>query len=376
MSTRSGRREWLRGLASALGPPLVALALAESLLWVGAVRNGEDPRLPSTWVRWDSYRYLEIARGGYVESQDDPPSSNTGWFPGYAWVMRVGSRAAHVTPARAGRLAALGFELALLTLLWTRLLPPVPGARRWLALLAAACFPAWFYRHAVFPLSMTAFFNLAAIRLAASDAFVSAGACGAISAFTYPTGFLVALPLALAAALARGRSKLGRVRAAAAGPGLTLVGLGAVFAVLQVRVGRWDAFLAYQARFGQGVHNPLEVLTGHARPLLRGSLEPLALVSGQTVLVTALLLLAAWLVWRDREARRPLDLLLLTHAAAVWVFVNGAGPNVSIYRQAAVLVGLVPLLARLHLPGLALLLTLLLGLGAGMMRLFFSDLLV
>ncbi|HKZ31184.1 MAG TPA: hypothetical protein VJ648_02385 [Vicinamibacteria bacterium] len=372
-------RGWLerwRGLAQALGPPLVALALAESLLWAGAVRNGEDPRNASTWVRWDSYRYIEIARGGYLESRDDPEASNTGWFPGFPLVMRLASRAAHVTPARAGRSAALGFELALLTLLWNRLLPPVPVARRLLALLAAACFPAWFYRHAVFPLSMTTFFNLAAIELAAAGAFVGAGACGALSAFTYPTGFLVAVPLALAAALARGRSSLGRLRAAAAGAGLTLLGLGAVFAVLQVGVGRWDAFLVYQQRFGQGLHSPLEVLLGHTRPLLRGSLEPAALVSSQTVLVTALWLLGAWLLWRDREAGRPVDLLLLAHGAAVWVFVNGAGPNVSIYRQAAVLVGLAPLVARLRLRALVLLLVLLLGLGVGMVQLFFSNQLV
>jgi hypothetical protein len=366
---------WRRVL-STIAPPLVALALAESLLWVGAASNGEDPRRAATWVRWDSYRYLEIARGGYVESRDDPEASNTGWFPGFPLVMRLASDVAHVTPARAGRALALGCELALLTLLWTRMLPPVGATRRWLALLAAACFPAWFYRHAIFPLAMTTFFNLAAIELAAADAFVGAGACGALSAFTYPTGFLVALPLALAVALARGRSSLGRLRAAAAGPGLTLVGLGAVFAVLHVRVGRWDAFLVYQQRFGQGLHNPLEVLLSHVRPLLRGSLEPMALVSAQTVLVTALLLLGAWLLWRDREGRRPVDLLLLTHAVAMWVFVNGAGPNVSIYRQAAALVGLVPLIARLRIPGLALLLAVLLGLGVGMVQLFFANLLV
>jgi hypothetical protein len=373
---RGGWSERSRGLASALGPPLIALALAEALLWGGAAWRGSDPRRPATWVRWDSYRYLEIARNGYVESPDDPRASNTGWFPGFPLVMRLASRAAHVTPARAGRRAALGFELALLTLLWTRLLPPLPAARRWLALLAAACFPAWFYRHAVFPLSMTTFFSLAAIELAAAGAFLRAGVCGALAAFSYPTGFLVAVPLALAVALARGQTNFGRLRALAAGPGLTLAGLGAVFAVLQLSVGRWDAFFEHQRRFGQGLHDPLEVWLGHAWPLLQDPLQPLALVGAQTVLVTALLLLGAWLLWCDHHGRRPVDLLLLTHAAAVWVFVNGAGPSVSIYRQAAALVGLVPLVARLGLPALALLLALLLGLGMGMVQLFFSDRLV
>ena len=93
------------------------------------------------------------------------------------------------------------------------------------------------------------------------------------------------------------------------------------------------------------------------------------------MLTTALLLIAGGLLLRVR-ARRPVDLLLLAHAACVWAFVNGAGPNVSIYRQAAVLVGLVPLLARLDAPWLAILLTVLVALGSAMVRLFFGDVLV
>ncbi|MFI4944075.1 MAG: hypothetical protein ACHP85_12465, partial [Burkholderiales bacterium] len=66
----------------------------------------------------------------------------------------------------------------------------------------------------------------------------------------------------------------------------------------------------------------------------------------------------------------------LAHAAAVWVFVNGTGPNVSVYRQAAVLVGLTPLLARLPTPALLTLLAVFVALGAGMAELFFSNALV
>ncbi|HVQ25791.1 MAG TPA: hypothetical protein VMV01_11455, partial [Planctomycetota bacterium] len=67
---------------------------------------------------------------------------------------------------------------------------------------------------------------------------------------------------------------------------------------------------------------------------------------------------------------------LLVHAATVWVFVNGSGPNVSVYRQAAVLVGLAPLLARLPTPALAALFAACVALGVGMARLFFSNVLV
>ena len=367
---------WRRALG-AITPPLVALAIAEALLWAGAVRSGEDPRRASTWVHWDSYRYLEIARGGYVESIEDPPASNTGWFPGFPMLVGLAGSAGHVTPARAGRRVTLVFEFGLLVLVWTRLLPPVSAARRWLAILTAAFFPAWFYRHAVFPLSMTVFFNFAAIGLAARGSFLAAGVCGAVSAFTYPTGFLVAAPLALGVALTPGLSNRGRVGAALAGPGLAVFGLGAVFGLLQDRVGHWDAYLTYQQQqFGHRFFNPLEVLAGHARPLWRGSLDLATLVSLHTVLVTALLLLGAWLLARDDAGRRPVDVLLLTHAAVVWLFVNGVGPNLSVYRPASLLVGLVPLLARLGVPAMLLLLAAQIALGAGMVRLFFANVLV
>jgi len=364
-----------KGLVARIGPPLAALLLAEALLWTIAFARGQDPRLGPTWVRWDSYRYVEIARGGYVEVPEDPNSSNTGWFPGFPMVMRLASSTLPMTPARAGRRASLVFELFMLTLVWTRLLPSASPARRWLALLCAAFFPGWFYRHAVFPMSMTAFFNTAAITLAGAGSFLAAGLCGAVSAFTYPTGFLVAAGLALAV-LQTERTVAGRLRGLVAAPGLTALGLLAVAALLQVRVGRWDAFLAYQGRFGNTLHEPLSVLVDHARPLLGGAFEPKALVAFQTLLVTLLLLLAAWLAWRDRTSLLPTDLPLLAHAAAVWVFVNGTGPNVSVYRQAAVLVGLAPLLARLPAIALAALLAVFVALGAGMARLFFSNVLV
>jgi hypothetical protein len=366
---------WM-GIAARLAPPLAALVLAEALLWTIAFARGSDPRLGPTWVRWDSYRYVEIARGGYVEVAEDPNSSNTGWFPGFPMVMRLASDALPTTPARAGRWASLLFELGTLTLVWTRLLPAASFLHRWLALLCAAFFPGWFYRHAVFPMSMTAFFNTAALTLAGASSFLAAGLSGAVSAFSYPTGFLVAAGIAVAAALRRGRTAAERLRDLCAGPGLAVVGLLAVAGLLQIRVGHWDAFLVYQRRFGNTLHEPLSVFLDHARPLLQGAVEPRALVAFQTLLVTLLLLLAAWLAWRDRTSRLPTDLPLLVHAAAVWVFVNGTGPNVSVYRQAAVLVGLTPLLARLPTPALAALLAVFVALGAGMAELFFSNALV
>jgi hypothetical protein len=62
------------------------------------------------------------------------------------------------------------------------------------------------------------------------------------------------------------------------------------------------------------------------------------------------------------------------HAALVRAFVNGAGPNVNIYRQACGLVGVVPVLARLRPAVLAALVVASLAVGWGVALLFFRDL--
>jgi hypothetical protein len=73
---------------------------------------------------------------------------------------------------------------------------------------------------------------------------------------------------------------------------------------------------------------------------------------------------------------RPVDAALLVHGTVLWLFVNAAGPDVSIYRQASALVSVVPLLVRLRSRALVALLACLLALGAGMAVLFFRDVIV
>jgi hypothetical protein len=354
----------------------VVVALLGELLLVAAARvSGEDPLRTRSWVHWDAYRYIDIARQGYVESAEDPPASNTGWFPGFPGLIAAATRVAGVKPAVAGRAIALAALVALLATL-ALILPPSGRASAALALLLAGFFPGFVYWHAVFPLSTCVFLSLAAIALGASSRFAAGGACGAVAAFTYPTGFIAAAPLALLALTATGLSRSERVRAIVTGPGLVLAGLLAAGAVFRFSVGRWDAYVRYQQQFGQGLHNPLGVLSEHGLPLVAGGSGPQRLVAAQTLLATALLLLAAAAGLRLRATMRPVDVALLVHAALVWAFVNGAGPNVSIYRQASALVGVVPVLARLRPAVLAALLAASLAVGWGVALLFFRDLVV
>jgi hypothetical protein len=361
-------------VAGGLLAALLVTGAGQLVMRAAAAHEGEDASRNSTWVRWDSYRYITIARDGYSWVPEDISSSSTGWFPGYPLLVRVTSGALGVRPALAGRAVALAFTLALLALLWVELLPPQPLGRRLLALFVAGFFPGWVYWHAVFPLSMVVFFSLASLALGARRHYLGAGACGALAAFTYPIGVVVALPLAVLVVRDERLSGRERARALLAGPALAVLGLAAVFAAMQATVGRWDAYLRFQAQFGHGLHNPFAVFLSRLRPALDGPVSPDLLVGLQAVLTAALVLLAAVIVLR--EGSRPIDVALLLLGATLWLLVHAAGPNLSVYRPAGGLVCLVPILARLGPRPLATLLVALLALGYGMGTLFFRGVLV
>jgi hypothetical protein len=362
------------GIAGGLLAALVVTAAGQLVMRVAAVHEGEDPGRNSTWVHWDSYRYITIARDGYVWVPGDPLSSNTGWFPGYPLLVRVLSSALGVKPALAGRAVALAFTLALLALMWAELLPPAPRTRRLLALFVAGFFPGWVYWHAVFPLSMVIFFSLASLALGARRLHFGAGICGALAVFTYPIGVVVVLPLAALVALDERLSTRDRVGALLAGPVLAGLGLAAVFAVMQATVGRWDAYLWYQAQFGHGLHNPFAVFVDRLRPVLGQPLSPELLVGLQAALTVLLLVLAAVVVLRAPS--RPIDVALFVMGATLWLLVHAAGPSLSVYRPASGLVCLVPILARLGPRPLTMLIFALVALGYGISRLFFQNVLV
>jgi hypothetical protein len=368
----TGRRAL--GLAGGLLAALAVTSAGQLVMRAAAAREGEDPARNATWVRWDSYRYITIARDGYAWVPADPPSSNTGWFPGYPLLIRAVSRGLGVKPALAGRAVAVAFTLGLFALLWTELLPPAPRVQRTLALLVAGFFPGWVYWHAVFPLSMVIFFFLSSLALGARRAYLGAGLCGAAAAFTYPIGVVVVLPLAMLVARDDRLSGRDRVRAFLAGPVLAALGLGAVVAVMQATVGRWDAYLSFQAQYGHGLHDPLAVFAGGLRSAFARPVSLDVLVGLQAVLTAALLVLAAILVLRARS--RPIDVALLVMGLALWLLVHSAGPNLSVYRPAGGLVCLAPILGRLGVRPLALLALVLASLGYGMSVLFFRNVLV
>jgi hypothetical protein len=302
------------------GPPLVALLAARALSGAAALYTGVNPLLESSWERWDSALYLTIAQSGYFLQQcpEAKACGNAGWFPLYAWLLRLAPVA----------LLSLCFEFALLLALWNLLL----RRRRFLALLLAAIFPGFIYQQAVFPISLTLLCTIAFLwmlrrrpRLAALP--------GALAAMSYPTGALLA-PIAL----------VRRKPLAALG---VLAGLFLVLLVMRVETGRWDAYLLVQSRYAFGFA-PVDALFGRLKPIVNARFrDPKSLSTALQTLFVLLLMALALRRWR----RQP---LLALHALAFWMFPLCVGGRLSLHRAESLLAPMVSLLPPRWLPALLL----------------------
>src|SRR5262249_49788135 len=99
-SRPAGRPLWRRA-AGAWLPPLVALAAGWSLLAYRSPYHGRALFRPSSWGRWDTGHYMQIATHGYYATWQCtkgqlpphlPPGrwlcGSVGWFPGYPAALR------------------------------------------------------------------------------------------------------------------------------------------------------------------------------------------------------------------------------------------------------------------------------------------------
>ena len=380
MTAPTGERRPRRGrwLVETVGPPLLGFAAARLASCVGAWLSGVDPLRVSSWVRWDSFWYLRIATGGYRLEPCAGGTSmfcgSTGWFPGYpaliAAVMRLGPGA-----EAAGFLVAALAHLALLVLVWNRLLERLPGWRSWALLLLAAFFPGTIYAQAVFPISTVLLLILVFLLAVRGGRPVLAAAAGVGAAFTYPTGCLLA-PVYGVWLLGSAQASRGDWRRLLpmVGPAL---GLGAVLALMAAQTGVWDAFFRNQVQgFGYGLSDPLGTLMSRLVPLFawRSSGGALVAAACQTVLVLFIV------GWAGAEAIRsrsePVTALFGLTLATYWLFPLLVGGQLSLYRSEALLLPAVWLLRRAPAVVLGVILVAAVVLAIPMARGFFQGALV
>lgn len=377
MTEPPGERPATR-LQQGLGPPLVAFVAARLVSGFAAWWAGVDPLRASSWVRWDSFWYLRIATGGYRLEPCPGGTSmfcgTTGWFPGYPALIAAATRLG-LPLEWAGLLVSAAAHLVLLWLLWSVLLHEGARGRRWALLLLAAFFPGGIYAQAVFPVSTVLLLMIGFLASVRDGRFVRAALCGAGAAVTYPTGCLLApvYALWLLVSAGEGRGDWRRLLPIV-GP---VLGLGAVFALMAVQTGFWNAFFRNQVQgFGYGLSDPLATLAARLTPLLRwhraGSAEFAA--ACQTVLVLVLVGVAGAEALRSRS--EPTVALFGLTLAAYWLFPLLIGGRISLYRAEALLLPAVWLLRRTPAPVLGTLLGGAILVAVPMGRAFFEGSLV
>ncbi len=269
--------------------PLLAFLAQRLVLAAAALASGHDPLAPSSYVRWDSVFYLDIAEHGYAPLVSCPPEShylpsawcgNAGWFPGFAWLLKPAALLGLSLPATAVAVCAAA-QLGVLVLLWRCL----DDERQWPAPGTAAFFPGNVYLAAAFP---TPVFLLAARRAAWVAAAV-------------------------------------------------LVGFALVLAVMQLEAGSWTAYFKIQAKYGYGPGLGIDTLLAHLKPLVNPRYRSAkGIVTGVQTLLTLALLASICFRWR-RLLASPRDALLVIYTGAFWLAPLMLGGNLALHRSEALL---------------------------------------
>ncbi len=313
-----------------------------------AAAFGYWPWESSTWSRWDSGLYLDIARNGYeLERCDDPTKwcGDAGWFPAYPWA--IGALHLLAFPLQ-GTAAVISWLLAggTIVLLWATFFERRVDRAAAGALVYAAFAPGQIYHYAIFPLSLLAFCSVGFMWLLYREHVVAAGLTGAVAMLAYPTGVVLA-PVAALWLLMQRQLLLGeRLRRIAIVCGLSVVGLWILLLVLQLDAGRWNAFFLVQDAFSHKWQSPFTALSdvvGAGFPLSAGQGTAIA---AQAAFVTLVLVIVVLDAIRRKVSLQSADALVVMWAIATWALPLSQ-TVVAVYRGHAALLPLAILVARL-----------------------------
>ena len=312
-------------------------------------------------VRWDAQQYLDIAERGYelvpcarLDYPTEGWCGNAGWFPLYPYLLRTLTLTG-ISPGLAAVLVAEAAALGALVVLWHLL-----GARVSVVNLAClglgALLPAGVYLHSGFPLSLTVLLALLAVLFVTRGRWVLAGLAGGLAATAYPTGVLVAVIATVHLLLADGPLRW-RIARAALVAALGVAGTLAVFTLLAVTTGRFDAYLLVQAKYGNVGHNPFATFKALAAndTLTANTTGPTELLGRVTATAAAelwfstalvLVTLAAVVHLAVRRRATGLDWALCAYGLLVLLVPLSLGVNVAQYRSHTLLVPVVLALSR------------------------------
>lgn len=374
------RRGGLPGGLGSWWPPVLAWLAATTVVVVTAAAEGWPPFAATrTWMRWDSGFYLQIAAGGYHLFQCSPGHrpvtwcGNSGWFPGYSWIVADLHWFALPLAATALAVSWLAFLGALLVL-WRAFLVHQSWPAAAAALAYAAFTPGLAYEYGVFPLALLSLCTVSFFALLQRDRWLSAGIAAAVAALAYPVG-VIAAPVAAVWLLAdRSVPFSQRARRVAAVAGPAVAALVFFVFVQQLETGHWNAYLLTQAKYGHRLTSPTVAV---ADAISQAAQAPLGLASApalQALLITFVLICVGVAVAVRRDLSKRFDVLIVIWAVAVWLELY-AETALDSYRGVAGLLPLAVLLPRLPRPLAAAIAVAAILIAVPMMTLFFRGVL-
>ena len=381
---RRDRRRWV----TLLVPPVIGVVFAEMLLYVSTVHTGTTSTFfsPASWARNDSGIYVEIAAHGLIMTHCVGPA-----YPPHATCGTVGF--APLYPLLIALLGHLGMSLvvagmvitvvfAYLTLqaMWV-LIGPSWSFSSLCCLAFAACFPGMVYYYALFPVSLLAFLAILCLLLFIRRHYLWSGVVGALCCWAFAIGPLIGVVLFVAALLVDRGPGFWRIVVKSAG--VTFAGFAAWLLTNQLWVGNWRAYFMSQAKYDNGLHDPISVFItaftgGPAAPFPEQDPNPgydYLIPKAQSAFLAVLVI--GLVVWTLR--RRPVtrtEWVLLSYTVIFWVLPLVDGASLSRYRMEALLVPCAALCTRLPRVVQVALVGIAAVLAVGLTTLFTRDLLI
>jgi len=348
-----------------VAPPLALWAASAGAILGACAWAGQSPWHARPWTRGDAGLYLDIARHGYTLYRCGVDwCGNAGWFPLLPWL----AAAVHALTGLSLVAAAVGlafvFHAATLIFLWVTFLDRRLTFGALGALVFAAFAPGLVFHEAFYPMSVLSFCTLVNLWSLYRGRYVAAGLAGAAAALLYPVGIVLALTSAIWLLL-QSAPMAARLRAIAAASGLTVAGLGVFLVEQRLELGRWNAYLLVQRKYGHHLEQPFAQLENalsilhHHSPFALTTIIPVQKTFGITTVTADETVLVALLLACGLAAvalRQPVDRLGLL--IAIWAIASYVLPQleseVQSYRVEATLLPLALFLPRLPRPLVAL----------------------
>ena len=311
-------------------------------------------RSPTTWGKWDTGLYLEIADKGYslnhcINVPNRTPQDwcgTGGWFPGYPMVTRAVRDVFNWRTDMAALVVSRTAFFVLLAVLWFGFLRDRPRRDAFYCLAFACLFPGGVYYLALFPMSLATVGLLIALLgvRKKQSALLFLGA--ALAAFTYPIAVFGGLSITAALLIhpQTRRSHLGQATCASAG---SLVGFLATCTIFRTATGHWNAFFLAQAGYHHPKAFPPIHILGRILPIMNPARPDEAVPAAQYLYVLVVLSLVTWTFLRKRQWPSPLEFSIATMVLVIYFASNYYGVGSSQFRHQSLLLPLVLLSDRL-----------------------------